>query len=316
MKSFRILWLGILFRILFVVPLCAKSTENYEIIIEPIKSNESIESNFDSNPYLRSNRAKYSDLLKSGFYKSIAVGAGYYHYDETDWRGKFVMRMDMAALNIALNLGYAKSGGKIDFYADANVAMGAYTGSVLDTSDETKDGEKLVAFDTNSFYNLVLKGGYDLLAQSGLDSTLYLQSGVGYYFNRNDFSAIERLQGYLYIPLQMEGEVILSADWALNLMGGYNFFILGHHHSKTTKSQFSKDLRVIQRKGAGASAYIGATFRTASGNINAFGLKYEFWHIGASPSSELMADYKGNTTRLYEPDNVSHILTLQYVWRF
>lgn len=254
-------------------------------------------------------------LLKSGFYKSIAVGAGYYHYDETNYLGKAVMRMDLALLNIALNLGYAKGGGKIDFYADANVAMGAYTGSVLDTSDPDKNGKRLVAFDTNSFYNVVLKGGYDLLAQSGIDWALYLQSGVGYYFNRNDFSAIERLQGYLYIPLQVEGEVILSANWALNLMGGYNFFILGHHHSKTTKSQFSKDLRVIQRQGAGANAFIGATYRTASGNINAFGLKYEFWSVGGSPS-EQMTDYKGKSTNLYEPDNVSHILTLQYVWRF
>lgn len=306
MRYFRILWIGIL------LPLCAESAENYEIIIEP--SVKSSESSIDSN--LPINRAKYSDLLKSGFYKSIAVGAGYYHYGEVDSQGKFVMQMDMALLNVALNLGYAKSGGKIDFYADANVAMGAYTGSVLDTRNPDKNGKRLVAFDTNSFYHLVLKGGYDLLAQSGLNSALYLQSGVGYYFNRNDFSAIERLQGYLYIPLQVEGEVILSADWALNLMGGYNFFILGHHHSKTTKSQFSKDLRVIQRVGAGANAFIGATYRTASGNINAFGLKYEFWSIGGSPSSEQMTDYDGKSTRLYEPDNVSHILTLQYEWRF
>ena len=307
MRYFRILWIGIL------LPLCAESAENYEIIIEP--SVKSSESSIDSNSLI--NRAKYSDLQKSGFYKSIAVGAGYYHYGEVDSQGKFVMQMDMALLNLALNLGYAKSGGKIDFYADANVAMGAYTGSVLDTSDKTKDGKRLVAFDTNSFYHLVLKGGYDLLAQSGLNSALYLQSGVGYYFNRNDFSAIERLQGYLYIPLQVEGEIILSADWALNLMGGYNFFILGHHHSKTTKSQFSKDLRVIQRQGAGANAFIGATYRTASGNINAFGLKYEFWSIGGSPS-EPMTDYTGDTKLhwLYEPDNVSHILTLQYEWRF
>lgn len=300
------------FRILLILLLSlsiAKSTENYEVIIEPIKSNES---SLDINPYSRLNRQS-SDLLKSGFYKSIALGAGYYHYGEVDMRGKFVMRMDMAALNIALNLGYAKGGGKIDFYADANVAMGAYTGSVLDTSNPNENGKRLVAFDTNSFYHLELKGGYDFF--EGTDATLYLQSGIGYYFNRNDFSAIERLQGYLYIPVQVEGEVILSQNWALNLMGGYNFFIFGHHHSKSTKSQFSKDLRVIQLEGAGASAYIGATYRTASGNINAFGLKYEFWSVGGSPSVRML-DYDGKSQNMYEPDNVSHILALQYAWRF
>lgn len=72
---------------------------------------------------------------------------------------------------------------------------------------------------------------------------------------------------------------------------------------------------MIQWEGAGASAYIGATYRTASGNINAFGLKYEFWSVGGSPSV-LMTDYNGRNVPIYEPDNVSHILALQYAWRF
>lgn len=261
------------------------------------------------------NSSQENLLLKSGFYKSIAIGAGYYHYGETDYRGKSVMRMDMGLLNIGLNLGYAKSGGKIDFLADANVAVGVYTGGVLDTSNANKNGERLVTLDSNSFYHLELKGGFDLLSLNKIDAALYLQSGVGYYFNRNDFSAIERLQGYIYIPLQIEGEIILSANWVLNVMGGYNFFIFGHHHSKITKSQFSNDLRVKQKDGLGASAYIGATYKTRSGNINAFGLKYEFWSIGASPSV-MARDYAGAQKYLYEPDNVSHILTLQYAWRF
>ncbi len=318
-------------------PLCGESgdsNKHYEIIIEPVEStnlgidlgesrlDSSVDSSIDSsdlaNPRFKKRTlgAIYANpLLKSGFYKSIAIGAGYYHYGETDYRGKSVMRMDMGLLNVGLNLGYAKGGGKIDFVADANVAMGVYTGGVLDTSNADKNGERLVMFDTNSFYHLELKGGFNLLSTTGLDSAIYLQGGVGYYFNRNDFTAIERLQGYVYVPLQIEGEAILSADWVLNVMGGYNFFIFGHHHSKLTKSQFSKDLRVRQTQGFGASAYIGATYKTRSGNINAFGLKYEFWSIGASPSVR-MIDYNGRNVAMYEPDNVSHILTLQYVWRF
>lgn len=258
---------------------------------------------------------RQNPLHKSGFYKSIALGVGYYHYGETNMLKEPVMRMDMASLNLTLNLGYAKSGGKIDFLADANVALGAYTGSVLDTTDNNKNGEKLVTFDSNSFYHLELKGGFNFLSLNGTDSTLYLQSGVGYYFNRNDFSSIERLQGYLYIPLQVENEFILNANWALNFMVGYNFFVLGHHTSKATKSQFSKDLRVRQNQGIGMGAYIGAAYRTDSGNINAFGIKYEYWNIGASPSVR-MTDYANTAVSLYEPDNVSYILTLQYMWRF
>lgn len=318
-------------------PLCGESGDSnthYEIIIEPVEStnlgtdlgesrlDSSVDSSTDSsdlaNPRFKKRtlgEIHANPLLKSGFYKSIAIGAGYYHYGETDYRGKSVMRMDMGLLNVGLNLGYAKGGGKIDFLADANVAMGVYTGGVLDTSNANKNGERLVMFDTNSFYHLELKGGFNLLSTTGLDSAIYLQGGVGYYFNRNNFTAIERLQGYVYVPLQIEGEAILSADWVLNVMGGYNFFILGHHHSKLIKSQFSKDLRVRQTQGFGASAYIGATYKTRSGNINAFGLKYKFWSIGASPSVRAM-DYAGNWRNMYEPDNVSHILTLQYVWRF
>lgn len=329
----RIFWIVIA----LFAPLCGEVRDlntHYEIIIEPVEStnlgadlgesrlDSSVDSSTDSsdlaNPRFKKRTLgaiRANPLLKSGFYKSIAIGAGYYHYGETDYRGKSVMRMDMGLLNVGLNLGYAKGGGKIDFLADANVAMGVYTGGVLDTSNADKNGERLVMFDTNSFYHLELKGGFNLLSTTGLDSAIYLQGGVGYYFNRNDFTAIERLQGYVYVPLQIEGEAILSADWVLNVIGGYNFFILGHHHSKLTKSQFSKDLRVRQTQGFGASAYIGATYKTRSGNINAFGLKYEFWNIGASPSVR-MIDYKGNSVAMYEPDNVSHILTLQYVWRF
>ena len=330
----RILWVIIA----LFAPLCAEvgkssdSNTHYEIIIEPESTtlgesrldsskDSSVDSRTDSsdlaNPRFTRNLGaiRANPLLKSGFYKSVAIGAGYYHYGETDYRGKSVMRMDMGLLNVGLNLGYAKGGGKIDFVADANVAVGVYTGGVLDTSNENKNGERLVMFDTNSFYHLELKGGFNLLSLKGMESTIYLQGGVGYYFNRNDFTAIERLQGYVYVPLQIEGEAILSADWVLNVMGGYNFFVLGHHHSKLTKSQFSKDLRVRQTQGFGASAYIGATYKTRSGNINAFGLKYEFWSIGASPSVSAK-DYAGNWRNMYEPENVSHILTLQYAWRF
>lgn len=324
----RILWIIIA----LFAPLCAEvsdSNKHYEIIIESVETvnlgvdlgesqmDPSVDPSDLANPrFTRTLGVIHANpLLKSGFYKSIAIGAGYYHYGETDYRGKSVMRMDMGLLNVGLNLGYAKGGGKIDLLADANVAMGVYTGGVLDTSNANKNGERLVMFDTNSFYHLELKGGFNILSTMGLDSAIYLQGGVGYYFNRNDFTAIERLQGYVYIPLQIEGEAVLSADWVLNVMGGYNFFILGHHHSKLTKSQFSKDLRVRQTHGFGASAYIGATYKTRSGNINAFGLRYEFWSIGASPSVG-MIDYDGKAVSMYEPDNVSHILTLQYVWRF
>lgn len=257
-----------------------------------------------------------STLFKSGFYTSIAGGVGYYYYGEVNYLNKPVMKMDMALLNLALNLGYAKSGGKIDLEINANVAWGKYTGGVLDTSDSTQNGKKLTSIDTNSFYSAELKGGFDILSLAIESATLYLQSGIGYYFNRNDFMTFERLQGYLYVPLQLESEIYLNSDWALNLMAGYNFFILGNHLSKVSKQHFSGDLNVTQKGGSGASAFIGAIYKTSSGNINSFRLEYNFWSIDASPSTGDITDYAGNLTRLYEPKNTTHIITLKYIWRF
>lgn len=257
-----------------------------------------------------------SNLFKSGFYKSIGGGVGYYHYGEVDFFKKPIMRMDMALFNLDFNLGYANDGLKVDLSLNANVAWGLYTGGVLDTSDSSKDGAKLTSLDASSFYTIELKGGFDAFSLSSENATLYLQGGIGYFFNRNDFMTFERLQGYLYVPLQLESEIALNDSWALNLLCGYNFFIFGNHLSKVSKSHFSSDLKVRQRGGKGANAFIGATYRLKSGSSNSFRLEYNFWQIDASPSSDFLTDYTGKTTRLYEPTNTTHIITMKYIWRF
>ena len=166
----------------------------------------------------------------------------------------------------------------------------------------------------SSFYHGELKVGYNLLKPFlAENASLYLQGGVGYYFNRTDLVAMHRLQGYLYIPIHLEGELALSEKWALNYMGGLNAFILGNHFS--SKGHNSKDLNVLQHEGLGARAFLGATYKTTSDRINSFRLVYEYWSVEGSPSVA-MTDYAGNQIALYEPKNSSHILTLQYIWNF
>lgn len=265
-----------------------------------------------------------SSLLKNGLYKSLGIGAGYYYYGEIDTQGKPVMNLDFGLFNVYGNIGYVASGGfKIDFLLDANIALGQYTGGVLDTSDESKDGKRLVSFMTNSFYHGEFKIGYNFLKPFLVErASLYLQGGLGYYFNRTDLLSMDRLQGYLYIPIQLEGEAELSEKWALNYMGGLNAFILGNHLSTSTKWHYSKNLDVLQSEGFGAKAFIGATYKTRDDKINSFRLVYEYWSVEGSPAVA-MSDYTGNPLTkdgkpiaLYEPKNSSHILTIQYIWNF
>lgn len=272
-----------------------------------------------------SNTYAESILLKNGAYKSLGIGTGYYYYGEVDENGGHIMNLDMALLNIYGNLGYVASGGfKIDFALDANIALGQYTGGVLDVSDEKRDKQRLVSFMMSSFYHAEVKAGYNLLkAFLAENASLYFQAGLGYYFNRTDLLSMDRLQGYLYVPIQLEGEVALSEKWAINYMGGINVFVLGNHLSTSTKWHFSRDLDVLQDEGLGAKAYIGATYKTKHDRVNSFRLVYEYWSLAGSPGVRVtQPDYKDKTgatiirTGLYEPKNSSHILTLQYLWNF
>ena len=257
-----------------------------------------------------------SGLIKSGLYKSLGIGTGYYYYGEVGQSGEHVMHLDFVLFNVNANIGYiADSGGRVDFSADANIGLGLYTGGVLDTSNAEKNGKFLQQADGNSYYHLEIKGGFDMLRAFGTSqsASLYALGGLGYYFNNNNFNPQYRLQGYLYLPLGLEGEIVLGERFALNYAGFFHLFLLGNHF--TSRGHFSKDLDVLQNEGLGAKAYIGATYKTKHDRINSFRLVYEYWSLAGSPAVA-MTDYAGNQTALYEPKNSSHILTLQYLWNF
>lgn len=267
--------------------------------------------------YLLGNAQAEPSLIKEGLYKSLGIGAGYYYYGEVNQQGKHLMHLDFVLFNLNGNIGYVSdSGGRVDFSADANIALGLYTGAVLDTSNEQEHGKFAQGMDGNSFYHLELKGGFDMLrvfGAFGKSASLYALGGLGYYFNNNNINPSYRLQGYLYLPLGIEGEIGLGGRFALNYAGFYHLFILGNHF--TSRGHFSKDLDVLQSEGLGAKAYIGATYKTKHDRINSFRLVYEYWSVAGSPAVA-MTDYAGNPTALYEPKNSSHILTLQYLWNF
>lgn len=263
-------------------------------------------------------------LLKKGVYKSLGYMSGYHRYAEVDTsdNNAFVMSMDMLTFGLVGQLGAVSASGiKVEGTLRANYALGLYTGGFLNQDGDADTGKRVYTMVGSFNADAEVKSGYNFL-RSFESASLYLQSGLGYYFASTQFITMERLQGYLYVPLELEGEVLLNDKVALNYGGGYKFLIFGNHYSATSKYGLEGDMDVMQRKGFGAGGFIGAQFRTKSGGLRNVRLIYEYWSIENSPltqlySSDINSTTKQPTHRYYlEPKNSTHRVFLQYSFLF
>lgn len=263
------------------------------------------------------------DLIRDGFYRHIGFGVSYWRYLEVNSRNNdaFIMRIESPMFNISGNIGYVSANGvKFDGYIDANVAMPSswYTGSIRDERDPNNDGKFTNQIDFSSYYRVQGLVGYNFLHDTSERTTLYLQTGAFYFFSRNDQTPLERLQGYMSIPLQLETEITLTNSLALNLMGGVNWVLFGNHLSRGTRENSTANLNTIQRKGLfGASGSVGLRYKTNAGNVSMIRLMYEYFRVGDSERSPDTYVWGGvNKVNYYEPKNSTHILTFQYFWSF
>ncbi|MWV61385.1 hypothetical protein DCO58_09865 [Helicobacter saguini] len=255
-------------------------------------------------------------LLKSGFYKSIGVGSGYYNYNEfKSWQNDaFIMRIDSILFNVNGELGLITHNVKIESSLDANVALGLYTGGNFYESDNKT---RVYSIFFNSYYHFNLTLGFDILGAFGVqNASLFLQSGFSYFLSRTDSTPLERLQGYLSIPFSLESQVKINDKWSIDSMFSYNLFLLGHHLSYGNAYGLSGDLNVLQRQGYGLKAYLGYTHKNKADSINSLRLVYEFWSIGDSPAARVNSVISPTTNGIYEPKNTSHIVTIQYIFGF
>lgn len=257
------------------------------------------------------------EVIQTGFYKNIGMGFGYYHYGEVDITNTPVVRMDDAMYRIFGGLGSVNNGFKVDFALNANISIGVYTGSTLDVNNPKRNGQALNLPAANSFYETRFKLGYDILHPFNFDSTLYFQIGVGYYFNVDTLYQMTRLQGYAYIPIELEGEVKLSDNVAMNYMIGYNWFLFGNHFTQTSRGFFTQDYTAIQKGGYGINASLGFTF-LHDDYTNTIKLVWEHWSIDAAKPKTLTSIATGTPTQadVYEPKNSTDIIVLQYSWGF
>lgn len=113
-------------------------------------------------------------------------------------------------------------------------------------------------------------------------ASLYIQGGLGYFFNRTEFLVMDRLQGYLYAPLELEGEAYIGNKGVLNYGLGYRYLIFGNHLSTASEYGFNDDYYVTQKDGFGLSAFIGRTYYGKDSTLRSIRLIYEYWHIGAA----------------------------------
>ena len=263
------------------------------------------------------------ELIKDGLYRHIGVGVSYWRYLEVDSQNNdaFIMRIEAPMFNIAGNIGYVfPSGLKLDGLIDANVAVpfSYYTGHTRDERNPDNNGKPAYSVDFSSYYRFQGTVGYNFLSGVSDRATLYFQTGAFYFFSRNDSTPLERLQGYMSIPLQLEAEIALSNSLALNIMGGVNWVLFGNHLSRGTRENSTGNLNTIQRDGLfGASGFVGLRYRTQGGNINTIRLMYEYFRVGDSERSPNMYVWGGTQTVSYiEPKNSTHIVTLQYFWSF
>lgn len=262
-----------------------------------------------------SNSKWQTNLMKSGLYRSLGFYSGYYHYGETE-EGASIMHLDMLMFGIIGQIGaVSQIGIKLEGTLRINYALGAYTGSVLDPDNADRNEKESENTSGATAGDIELKAGYNILNNSQKLS-LYLQSGIGYHYNRTEFIFMDRLQGYLYVPIELDGELALNNRFVLTYGGGYRYLIFGNHLSKSSKYGYDGDIDVKQRNGYGLNAFIGLNFFTKAGELRNLKLVYEYWDIGASPPVGVHSIYTNKLYGLYEPKNVTHRLFLQYSFGF
>ena len=269
----------------------------------------------DDNVFIGDSKWQKS-LIKNGFYRSLGFYSGYYYYGEVDTRKNDaeVMHMDLLMFGLMGQIGHISQGIKLEGTLRLNYALGLYTGGILDADNPDRNGKPVKSIDGASMGDIGLKGGYNLLKHSSYTS-LYLQTGLGYFLNRNELTSMKRIQGYLYVPLEVEGEVLLNQKLAFTYGGGYRYFIFGNHLSENTTTERGK-LKVTQKQGFGFSAFIGANFFTKSQELRLLRLVYEYWSVGDSKTSPMVSVYTGDTHYFYEPKNSTHRVFIQYSFGF
>lgn len=248
---------------------------------------------------------------QNGFFSEVGAGIGYYRYDEPQ-----VMNTDDLLLNLNAKLGYRHHFIKTEGIGNVFVAFGRYNGAILELGDNDERRErKLRSLSASQIFDAQAKIGFDMLFFSD-SMDLFVQSGIAYWQLFYFSSSYDRKQGYLYVPIELEGEIRQSPSFAWTYLLGYKHLIEGRHTTTIASLGISDvDLFARQDKGFGLKASFGWKQQNKdSTNFTRFIVDY--WKIDESTRSEPTATHLGRRVQFIEPRNFTVSVYLQYGWNF
>ncbi|MDE7172771.1 MAG: hypothetical protein K2N70_00305 [Helicobacter sp.] len=251
-------------------------------------------------------------FAENGIFSEIGAGVGYYRYDEPR-----VMNTDELLLNINAKLGYRHEFVKAEAVGDVFSTFGLYTGGYLEFDEIVDDIEKKTSYGTASsqIFNGQAKVGIDLLAFSDT-MDLFVQSGIGYWFMLDRDYLYKRQQVYVYVPIELEGEIRSAPSFAWTYLLGYNHLIDARHKTLSTPTKISNaDLFAKQDKGFGLKGSFGWKKQNKD-SLNFTRIVVDYWKIGDSKPSDIGTSYLNKPVAFYEPRNFTLSVYLQYGWRF
>ena len=248
---------------------------------------------------------------QNGFLSEVGAGIGYYRYDEPQ-----VMNTDDLLLNLNAKLGYRHHFIKTEGIGNVFVAFGRYNGAILELGENGEGQErKLRSISASQIFDGQAKIGFDMLFFSDL-MDLFVQSGIAYWQLFHFSGGYDRRQGYLYVPIELEGEIRQSPSFAWTYLLGYKHLIEGRHTTTISSLGIADvDLFARQDKGFGLKASFGWKQQNKdSTNFTRFIVDY--WKIDESTRSEPTTTHLGTRVQFVEPRNFTVSVYLQYGWNF
>ncbi|MDE7172922.1 MAG: hypothetical protein K2N70_01090 [Helicobacter sp.] len=247
---------------------------------------------------------------EDGIIAHFGVGAGFNQYSEPS-----LMHTNELLLNANANLGYRYQFAKLEAVGDGFTTIGQIRGHHQhDPLDGTSKEGTVKAATMSQIFDGQLKAGVDLLAFSK-SYDLFLQSGIGYRYLYNNTAGFKRAQIYVYVPIELEGEVAASPSFAWTYSLGYKHLIEGRHASLGGVLGYdSEDYYAKQDKGFGAKLSFGWK-ETSSDSKTFTRFVVDYWKIDYA-NTKTSVNHLGKPTITVEPKNFTISVFVQHGWRF
>ena len=249
---------------------------------------------------------------QNGIFSELGFGVGYYRYDEPG-----AMNTDELLLNLNTKLGYRYHFIKTEASGDFFATIGRYNGAILQFGEDelTQERKKLIAENASLFFDGQAKLGIELLSFSET-MDLFLQSGIGYRYLLDLTTSYHRTQAYLYVPIELEGEIRSTDSFAWTYLLGYRHLIEGRHRTLIGALQVvDADYFAKQDKGFGAKLSFGWK-KQDKDSLNFTRFVVDYWKIDAAPLGDTTTSYLGEKLKLHEPKNYTLSIYIQHGWRF